>query len=127
MKKKDIIVQKYGGTSVATTKRIKEVAERVIYTKKAGNDVVVVVSAPGDTTDELIALAKKITDNPIERELDMLLATGEQQSIALLAIAINALGYKAISLQDPQVGIITDKIHTKARIIKIDGKKLKKL
>jgi aspartate kinase len=109
-------VQKYGGTSVANAERVKNVAQRVIKTKEEGNDVVVVVSAPGDMTDELIELAHEITDSPPAREMDMLLATGEQRSIALLAMAICGRGHDAISFTGPQAGIITDETHRKARI-----------
>jgi len=119
-----LIVQKYGGTSVAGPERVKKVARRIIMTKKKGNRVVIVVSAPGDTTDRLIATAQQITDSPPDREMDMLLATGEQMSIALLAMAINALGEKAVSLTGGQVGIVTDETFTKARIKKIDTKKI---
>ena len=117
-----LIVQKYGGSSVAGPAEIQNVAKRIIETKNKGNDVVVVVSAPGDTTDNLIGLAKEITPNPDERELDMLLATGEQQSIALVAMAIKSLGFDAISFTGPQVGIVTDSVYTKARIKKIKNK-----
>jgi aspartate kinase len=120
--KKKLIVQKYGGTSVAGADEIKNVAKRIIETKRKGSDVVVVVSAPGDTTDDLIGFAKKITDTPTERELDMLLATGEQQSIALVAMAINSLGADAISFTGHQIGIITDNVYTKARIKQIKNK-----
>lgn len=121
----DLIVQKYGGSSVANVERIKAVAQRIVKRKKAGGRLVVVVSALGDTTDDLIRLAGEITTQPNEREMDMLLSTGEQISVALLALAIHKLGYKAISLTGPQVGIITDKIHTKARIVDINTKRLK--
>ncbi|MDI6690161.1 MAG: aspartate kinase [Actinomycetota bacterium] len=114
-----IIVQKYGGTSVADTERLKKVARRIVKTKERGNAVVVVVSALGETTDELLKMAHEITPTPPERELDMLLATGEQVSIALLSMAINALGYDAISFTGPQVGILTDTTHTKAKIMDI--------
>ena len=121
---KKLIVQKYGGTSVANPERIKNVAKRIISYKEKGNELVVVVSAPGDTTDELIDLAHQITDSPPERELDMLLSTGEQVSSALLAMAINKLGYKAISFTGIQIGILTDSMHTKARIININTKRI---
>ncbi|MCM8813931.1 MAG: aspartate kinase, partial [Candidatus Omnitrophica bacterium] len=121
---KKTIVQKYGGTSVANPERIKMVARRVVATKAAGARVVVVVSALGDTTDDLIKLAAQVTDNPAERELDMLVSTGEQVSVALLAMAIHALGYEAISFTGAQVGIITDSAFTKARIIDINGEKI---
>lgn len=111
-----LIVQKYGGSSVANPERIKNVARRIVAAKKAGHDVVVVVSALGDTTDDLIDLAMKITDNPSEREMDMLMATGEQMSSALLCMAIHALDCSAISLTGAQVGIYTDNVHTKAKI-----------
>lgn len=119
-----IIVQKYGGTSVGTPERIKAVAKRIIETKNKGHDVVVVVSAMGDTTDELLSLAHKITDKPSDREIDMLLSTGEQISIALLAMAIHSLGYSAISFTGAQVGIVTDSVHRKARIKKIETSRI---
>ncbi len=123
-----VIVQKYGGTSVATISRLKNAAKRIIDTKKKGYRVVTVVSAPGDLTDELISEAKRIDPDPVEREMDMLLATGEQKSSALLAIAINALGSKAISLNASQVGIVTDTAHSKAKIVEIrSGKRLERL
>ncbi len=121
---RNILVQKYGGTSVADADRIKNVAEKVVATKKNGHDVVVVVSALGDTTDELISLAAKITDQPSERELDMLISTGEQVSCALLAMAIHKLGLDAISFTGAQVGITTDNSFTKARIIDINAKRI---
>src|SRR5437764_4818228 len=111
-----LVVQKFGGSSVATAQRIMAAARRAIRARQAGNQVVVVVSARGDTTDELIALAKEISEKPPEREMDMLLATGEQISIALMAMAIQTLGEKAISFTGAQVGIVTDSSHTKARI-----------
>jgi len=119
-----LIVQKYGGTSVGTTARIKRVAKRIVETRKKGNEVVVVVSAMGKTTDKLIELAKKITPNPKGRELDMLMATGEQASSALLAMAIHDLGEEAISLTGPQVGILTDSAHTKAKILKVNTERI---
>ena len=122
---KSLVVQKYGGSSVANPERIKNVAVRVVSYKKKGNDVVVVVSALGDTTDELIALAAKISHNPPEREMDMLLSTGEQISVALLAMAIHELGLEAISLTGSQVGIITDTAHTRARIVKVGADKIR--
>ncbi|MCM8795623.1 MAG: aspartate kinase [Candidatus Omnitrophica bacterium] len=122
---KGLIVQKFGGSSVADVKRIQNVAQRVISYRKKGYDLVVVVSALGDTTDELISLANKINPHPSEREMDMLLSTGEQISVALLAMAIHKLGYKAISFTGAQVGIITDTSHTRARIIKINTDKIK--
>ncbi len=123
---KDIIVQKFGGSSVANIERIKNVAQRVVANKNKHNDIAVVVSALGDTTDELEALALQLSTSPPEREMDMLLSTGEQISCALLAIAIKALGFDAISFTGRQVGIKTDKTHTKARIMTIDGKRINK-
>lgn len=120
-----LIVQKYGGTSVANAERVKAVAERVIKTKNEGNDVVVVVSAPAGMTDDLIGRAKAITDAPRSREMDMLLGTGEQVSIALLAMAIHELGEEAISYTAGQVGIKTTEHHTKAKITSISTDKIK--
>ncbi len=118
--KRKLIVQKYGGSSVAHSERIKRVAQRVIATKHQGADVVVVVSALGDTTDELLQLASQVSQSPSERELDMLMATGEQVSVALLAMAIHAFGEDAVSFTGAQVGILTDGTHTKARLVKIN-------
>jgi aspartate kinase len=115
-----LVVQKFGGTSVANAERIMAAARRAIRTKQAGNQVLVVVSARGDKTDELLELAKEITDKPPDREMDMLLATGEQESIALLAMAIHTLGEQAISFTGFHVGIRTDRTHRKARIISIN-------
>ncbi len=123
--KKKLIVQKFGGSSVANKECIQNVARRIVATKSKGHDVVVVVSARGDTTDELEQLAFEITKSPSEREMDMLMATGEQISCALLAMAVNKLGKKAVSFTGWQVGILSDKSHTRARIIKIDPKKIK--
>lgn len=120
----NIIVQKYGGTSVGDVERIFNVAKRVIDTKESGNHVVVVVSAMGDTTDELIEKAKQITLNPSNRELDMLVSTGEQISISLLAMAIKSLGHDSISLTGSQCGILTSNRHKNARIEKIDTERL---
>ncbi len=111
-----LIVQKYGGSSVADAGRIQAVARRVLDTQRAGNEVVVVVSARGDTTDELVAMAAEITSRPPPREMDMLLATGEQQSIALLSMALHELGGAAISLTGVQAAIVTDSVFGKARI-----------
>ena len=122
---KNIIVQKFGGTSVADTEKIKHVASAVIKEKELGNDVVVVVSAMGHTTDILLKLAKEITPNPSSREMDMLLSTGEGVSIALLAMAIQAQGCNAVSMNAMQVGIITEKVHTKARILNIRTDKIR--
>lgn len=121
-----LIVQKFGGSSVANVERIQNVAKRVVGYQKRGYSIVVVVSALGDTTDELIELAEKINPEGSEREMDMLLSTGEQISVALLAMAIHKLGCQAISLTGPQVGIITDTNHTKARIVKITASRVRK-
>ena len=121
-----LVVQKYGGSSVANAEKILRVAQRVIKTKQAGNKVVVVVSAMGDMTDDLIDLSKQINSDPQEREMDMLLATGEQVSIALLAMAIHKLGHEAVSFTGPQVGIMTDEFHSKARIQNIIPDRIKK-
>ncbi len=123
---KEIVVQKFGGSSVANVDRIKNVAQRVVSYKNKHTDVAVVVSALGDTTDELEALAFQISTTPPDREMDMLLSTGEQISCALLALAIKQLGHEAISFTGRQVGIKTDKTYTKARIMTIDGKRIKK-
>ncbi len=120
-----LIVQKFGGTSVATADRITAAARRAIRAQQAGNQVIVVVSARGDTTDELIELAKQISDQPPAREMDMLLSTGEQISIALMAMAIQSLGQPAISFTGAQVGIVTDNFHTKARIKNISTQRLR--
>ncbi len=119
-------VLKFGGTSLADNERIKKVAQRVVDVKNEGHDVVVVVSAPGDTTNKLLDRANYFSKSPPKREVDMLLATGEQMAIALLAIAISALGYESISLTGPQVGIITDASHTKAKIVEIKEDRLKR-
>ena len=123
---KHIIVQKYGGSSVANIERIKAVTERIISYKNHRQDVVVVVSAMADTTDELEDLALQITSTPAEREMDMLMSTGEQISCALLAMAVKEKGYDSISFTGGQVGIKTDKSHTKAKIVKIDARRIKK-
>ncbi|HZB31015.1 MAG TPA: aspartate kinase [Streptosporangiaceae bacterium] len=114
-----LVVQKYGGSSVADAGCIKRVAQRIVATKKAGNDVVVVVSAMGDTTDELIDLAEQVSPLPPGRELDMLLTAGERISMALLAMAIANLGHEARSFTGSQAGVITDGSHGKARIIDV--------
>ena len=121
-----IVVQKYGGTSVADSQKIKNVANAAIKEYKNGNNVVVVVSAMGHTTDYLVKLAGEISEKPDNREMDMLLSTGEQVSIALLTMAIQEAGYPAISLIASQVGILTESIHSKARIIDIKTDKLEK-
>ncbi len=122
--KKDIIVQKFGGTSVADVEKIKNVARAVIREKENGNDVVVVVSAMGHTTDYLVKMAHDLNPHPSAREMDMLLSTGEGVSIALLALAIQAQGYEAESLNAMQIGIHTENIHMKARITDIDTTRL---
>ena len=114
-----LIVQKYGGSSVGDAERIKRVAERIVASRKAGNDVVVVVSAMGDTTDELLDLAHQVSPLPHGRELDMLLTAGERISMALLAMAIHNLGYEARSYTGSQAGVITTSSHGKARIIDV--------
>ncbi len=121
-----LIVQKYGGTSVADAERIRNVARRIIRTKEAGNNVVVVVSARGDTTDQLYSLAYEISQNPPKRELDVLVATGEQESIALVAMAIHALGHAAVSFTAQQVGIFTDDVHQKASIRRISPERIQR-
>ncbi len=120
-----IIVQKFGGTSVADSKKILAAARKAIRAQKEGNQVVMVVSAMGKNTDVLVDLAKEITDEPPAREMDMLLSTGEQVSVALMAMAIHSLGYKAISLTGAQIGIITDSTHTKARIRSISTDRMR--
>lgn len=119
-----LIVQKYGGTSVATIDNIQHVAKKVVETKEAGNDLVVVVSAMAGETDRLIELAHQIVDKPDEREYDVMVSTGEQVSIALLSMAIQALGCKAVSFLSFQIKIITDSEFTKARILNIDSEKI---
>jgi aspartate kinase len=114
-----IVVQKYGGSSVADVERIGQVADRVAATKAAGKDVVVVVSAMGDTTDDLLALAKRVSANPARRELDMLLSAGERISMALLSMALNARDVPAVSFTGSQSGIVTNDAHTSARIVEV--------
>jgi aspartate kinase len=114
-----IVVQKYGGTSVETPERIQHVADRVVRTREAGNDVVVVVSAMGDTTDVLFGMASELTQAPEPRELDMLLTAGERIAMSLLAIAVNARGCRAASYTGSQAGIITDTQHGRARIVEV--------
>lgn len=121
-----LIIQKYGGTSLADIKRIKAVAERVVTTAKQGNKVIVVVSAMAGETDKLIRIAHEITDAPDEREMDMLLSSGERVTSALTAMAIQSMGYKSVSFTGRQVGIITDSTHTKAMIERISAERLVK-
>src|SRR5512140_590427 len=115
-----LVVMKFGGSSVAGAERIKRVARRIARERAAGSDLVVVVSAMGDTTDELLALAEAITDEPDPRELDLLLATGEHQSATLVSMALHALGVAAISLTGAQAGITTDGRYGRARIANIE-------
>ena len=119
-----LLVQKYGGSSVADVEKIKNVARRVVKTKEAGHQVVVVVSAMGDTTDELIELARQINPRPPEREMDVLLSTGEIVSSTLMAMAIGSLGHRAVSLSGAQAGIETDTTHSKARITRIEPRRI---
>jgi len=121
-----IIVQKFGGTSVADSQKILSAARKAIRAKLEGNQVVMVVSAMGKNTDVLVDLAHQIMESPPAREMDMLLSTGEQVSVALMAMAIHSLGHKAISLTGAQIGIITDSIHTKARIRSISTERIRK-
>ncbi len=121
-----LVVQKYGGSSVADAERIKSVARRIARAKDKGDRVVVVVSAMGDTTDELIKLAYKVSEQPGDRELDVLLSTGEIVSSTLLAMALRAMGYEAISLSGAQAGIRTDATYRRARILKVEAKRVVK-
>jgi aspartate kinase len=119
-----IVVQKYGGSSVADPDKIRNVARRIAKSHDSGNQVVVVISAMGDTTDDLIALAHKITDLPDNREMDVLLSTGEIVSSSLLTMALHKMGYKAISLSGPQAGIFTDNSFNKAKILKVESDRI---
>jgi len=121
-----LIVQKYGGTSVANVERIKNVAKRVVRTAEEGHKVVVVVSAMAGETDKLIRLAHEVSENPSDREMDLLLSSGERVTTALTAMAIQSLGYKAIALTGRQMGIITEPVHTKAKIERIEADRAKK-
>jgi len=120
-----LVVQKYGGTSVGDVGRIQRVARRIVEVKRAGHDVVVVMSAMAGETDRLLQLAHEITESPNERELDVILATGEQVAIGLLSLAIQACGAKARSFTGTQVRILTDNVHTKARILNIDVERIR--
>ena len=120
------IVQKYGGTSVGDVERIKRVAERIKAARAEGNDLVVVVSARAGVTNELIARAKSLCEHPADRELDQLLAIGEQETIALTAMALQGIGVPAVSYTGGQAGIFTDKSHTKAKIKTINPKPVEK-
>lgn len=124
-KKRRLTVMKFGGTSLATPDRIREVAERVTAERAAGNGVIVVVSAMGNTTDELFRLARTISPNPPKREIDMLLTAGERISMALLSMAINELGYDSISFTGSQSGIVTDTSHTRAKILDVRAFRVK--
>ena len=122
-----LIVQKYGGTSVGTPERIRNVAQRLVETQRDGCRVVAVISAMAGVTDDLIKLSREVSPHPTERELDVLLATGEQAAIALIAMAVNALGGRAISLSGAEAGILTDRFHTKAKIANISAKQVYEL
>ncbi len=119
-----LIIQKYGGSSIANIDGIRRVAQRVFGTRKRGNSIVVVVSAMGKTTDQLINLAHQVSSSPSDRELDMLMSTGEQVSVALLAMALHGMGVDAVSLTGPQAGISTDAIHRHAKIMNIDPRRI---
>ena len=121
-----LIVQKYGGSSVATAERIKNVARRIARTKASGADVVATVSAMGDTTDELISLARQVTNDPDPREMDMLLSTGELVSCTLVAMALRDLGVPSISLNGMQAGIWTNTTHGKALIAKVEPQRIQR-
>src|SRR5690349_17762975 len=122
-----LIVQKYGGTSVGSAERIKNVAKRIVETQREGCQIVAVISAMAGVTDNLIKLAREMSPDPDKRELDVLLATGEQAATALTSMAINALGAKAISINGAEAGILTDRFHTKARIANISPKQIQEL
>ena len=121
------VVHKYGGTSVATIEKINAVADRIAEIKKAGNNIAVVASAMGKTTDRLIEMAKTVNENPSERELDSLMSTGEQTTVTLLAMALEARGVPAVSLTGFQCGFITDEYHSHATILDIDSRRLEKI
>ena len=120
-----LIVQKYGGTSVGDAERIKSVAERIVSTARAGNQVCVVVSAMGHSTDELVSLAAQVSEDPNPREMDMLLTAGERISMALLSMVISDLGYESISFTGSQAGIVTDTSHGRARILEVKGDRVR--
>ncbi|MBX3440686.1 MAG: aspartate kinase, partial [Planctomycetaceae bacterium] len=120
-----LIVQKFGGTSVATAEKIRAAAARAIAARRAGHDVVMVVSARSKKTDELLSLAGEVARNPSPREIDMLLSTGEQESVALMAMAVQELGESAVSLTGGQIGIATDSLHSRARIKQISTDRLR--
>src|SRR5205809_2536001 len=121
----DIVVMKFGGTSVAGADDIRRAARRIVAARQQGKRVVAVLSARGTTTDELVAMAREVSDRPDPRELDMLLSVGERISCALCAMAINDLGHRAISLTGSQAGIVTDATHTKARILDVRADRIR--
>lgn len=120
-----LLVQKYGGTSVGTPERIQKVAERIVATRRAGTDLVVVVSAMGDATDDLLDLARKVSDRSHPREMDMLLTAGERISMALVAMAVNDRGQQAVSFTGSQSGIVTDTSHTRAKILEVKADRIR--
>ena len=120
-----LIVQKFGGTSVADAERLKRAARRIVARREEGHRVVAVLSARGKTTDELVSQAQEISERPVAREMDMLLSTGERISCALCAMAIHDMGHEAISLTGSQAGIVTDSFHTKARIIDVRADRIR--
>jgi aspartate kinase len=122
-----LIVQKYGGTSVGSPERIRNVAERLLATQRDDHDVVAVISAMAGVTDNLLKLARETSPHPTEREMDVLLATGERAATALVAMAVNALGGRAISLTGAEAGLLTDRIHTKAKIANINPRLIEEL
>src|SRR5687768_15354196 len=121
----EIVVMKFGGTSVAEPDDLKRAAQRIVAAREAGNQVVAVLSARGKTTDELVEMAHEISDRPYERELDMLLSVGERISCALCAMAIHDMGHAAVSLTGSQAGIVTDSSHTKARILEVRADRIR--
>jgi len=125
--KSDIVVMKFGGTSVAGAEEIKRAARRIVAAREAGSRVVAVLSARGKTTDELVAQAMEISERPVAREMDMLLSTGERISCALCAMAIHDMGHEAISLTGSQAGIVTDSLHTKAKIVDVRADRIREM
>src|SRR5919201_751579 len=125
MREREIVVMKFGGTSVATPDDIKRAARRIVAAREGGKQVVAVISARGKTTDELVAAAYEISDRPLEREMDMLLSTGERISCALCAMAIHDMGHRGISLTGSQAGIVPDSSHTKARILDVRADRIR--
>ena len=120
-----LIVQKYGGSSLATPVKLRKVAQKIVERKKLGDDLVVVVSAMGDTTDHLVKLANQVSQNPSARELDMLLSSGERISMSLLSMALNDLGVASISFTGSQSGIVTDTTHTNAKILEVKADRIR--